>query len=116
MGYKGQRSNYEYFIDEIFYTFLDKTNDMMEQISVQSRKNPNRTRTTIATVPIISTDLRKSVTEVSFLMARESLVLFKTNSFFLLSIDSARVWFTYLQMQTQVVLPTAVSFMFNSVV
>lgn len=36
-------------------------------------------------------------------MVDESLVLFMINSFLLLSIDSSRVWFTYLQTQTQVV-------------
>lgn len=63
----------------------------MEKISAQKNIIPNRTRPMIATVPTTSTDIMYSEANVSFLMAAESLVLFKTNSFLLLSIDSSRV-------------------------
>lgn len=63
----------------------------MEKISAQKKISPFRTRPMVAPVPTTSTDIMYSEANVSFLMAAESLVLFKTNSFLLLSIDSSRV-------------------------
>lgn len=94
---------------------MDRTNDIMEPTSTQKHRTPNITSTIIATTPITSDDIRKSWAELSFLMLDASLVLFRIKSFLRLSIDSCRVWFTYLQTHVQKVLFVSMVYVISSV-